>query len=384
MKKDTLVYYLYSFFVGFYIANGTTVLFARVLGFSFSRIFILGAIYMLMFVVFNVPTGALADLLGRKKVLIAGSLALVVATLWTGLSSSFGQVLASFFVWALGFSLIIGANEALLYDKLQDQKAYARVAGRAHFFWLIGTALAGVLGPFLFSLNFRFAYLFSAVPFFLGALVIIFFDEQRVKKPFSLQANLRQMAAGIKLAFQNKFLLWAVGITALSFGVAYTFSNSYQPYLRDIGFSLRAFSIILPAMFAAEALGGSTSGFIYSFLGENLTFGVYIFFTGAALFFLGFAAVKPILAVLYAYSFLQGVIKPVISTYSNGYIAATLRATVLSAQAVLGTLAAALMLFLFGFLTDKVGLNNLLMILGGLVLVSGVALIFSKPREARL
>src|SRR5580698_155782 len=102
-KKNLIIFYLYSFFVGFYLANGTTVLFERVLGFSYSRVFTLGAVYMLMFVIFNVPTGALADIIGRKKTLALGSFVLVIAAVTTGISTSFTEVFLSFFLWSLGF-----------------------------------------------------------------------------------------------------------------------------------------------------------------------------------------------------------------------------------------------------------------------------------------
>ncbi|MFI5206194.1 MAG: MFS transporter, partial [Candidatus Paceibacterales bacterium] len=158
-RKNLIIFYLYSFFTGFYIANGTTVLFERVLGFSYSRVFTLGAVYMLMFVLFNVPAGALADIIGRKKTLIFGSLTLVLAAVATGVSHNFTQVLLSFFLWSLGFSLITGADEALLYDSLNNENAYSKAWGRASFYSLLGLALAGILGPFLFSKNFRFPYL---------------------------------------------------------------------------------------------------------------------------------------------------------------------------------------------------------------------------------
>jgi hypothetical protein len=51
-RRNILLYYAFSFLVGFYIATGTTVLFERQLGLSFAQIFTLDAIYMLMFILF--------------------------------------------------------------------------------------------------------------------------------------------------------------------------------------------------------------------------------------------------------------------------------------------------------------------------------------------
>lgn len=217
-KKNLIIFYLYSFFTGFYLANGTTVLFERVLGFSYSRVFTLGAVYMLMFVIFNVPAGALADIIGRKKTLILGSMSLVLASIATGLSSNFTQVLLSFFLWALGFCLITGADEALLYDALSNESAYSTAWGRASFYSLLGLALAGILGPILFSKNFRFPYLFSAIPFFLSAVCLLFFPETPTKSGLTLKNNLDKIREGLKIAFSNKYVFWAIGVLALVFG----------------------------------------------------------------------------------------------------------------------------------------------------------------------
>jgi len=46
MRRNTIAYYAFNFLFGLYLATGTTVLFERELGFSFSQIFTLDAIYM--------------------------------------------------------------------------------------------------------------------------------------------------------------------------------------------------------------------------------------------------------------------------------------------------------------------------------------------------
>lgn len=379
-KKNLIIFYLYSFFSGFYIANGTTVLFERVLGFSYARVFTLGAVYMLMFVLFNVPAGALADIIGRKKTLIFGSFTLVLAAMATGISRNFTEVFLSFFLWSLGFSLITGADEAMLYDALNDEDTYSKAWGRASFYGLLGLALAGILGPILFAKNFRFPYLFSAVPFFLSGVCLLFFSEKVVTGGLTLKHHLNKTYQGIKIAFSNKYVLWAIGVLALVFGSMYTFSNSYQPYLQNIGFSIRAFSVILPLMFIIQALGGYVSGKLYSRDRENIIFFVSLLCIAICFGILGFFNNKFNLAILLIYSLVQGVIQPIISTYTNRFVETGFRATVVSVQSMVATVAAALLLFLFGFLSDRLGLNNLLIILGGLVLIFGLLLFMFKPK----
>ena len=381
-KKDIIVFYLFNFFIGFYVANGTTVLFARQLGLSYSQVFTLSAVYMLMFILFEIPTGALADLVGRKKCLILGCFTLALATIASGLSTNFLQLFLSFFVWALGFSLISGASEALLYDYLGDESAFHNAYGRAQSFFLVGTALAGVLGPYLYTLDFRYPYLFSAAPFLAAGLAIWFFQERsRPAHKFSLGSHWVQIKTGTRLAFANKYVLWSMAVLSLCFAVAYSFSNSYQPYLVEIGFEVKYFSLILPVMFTVEALGGALSGKINLWLRENRMFWTLLLGIGVNLFILGIWGVKTSLFFLFLYTFSQGMLNPLISVYANRHIDSAHRATVVSVQSMIGTAAAAGLLFSFGFLTDRIGVVKLAAFMGVLAVVAALLLMVFKPRE---
>ena len=92
--------------------------------------------------------------------------------------------------------------------------------------------------------------------FFWAALAILPFAETRpAQGQFSLPRHWEQIKTGIQIGYRNKFVLWGSAVLALIFATSYTFSNSYQPYLVDLGFSVKMFSVILPVMFLTQALG---------------------------------------------------------------------------------------------------------------------------------
>ena len=230
-------------------------------------------------------------------------------------------------------------------------------------------------------MNFRFPYLFSAAPFFLAAVAISLFREVHQREPFTFRRHFQQIGLGIATAWRNKYVLWAIGIMALTFAVWYTFTNSYQPYLRNIGFSISAFSWILPAMFLIEAGGARLGGRLYNYVKENQLFFFGLLALAAVFAVLGAWPVKPALLVLLGYQLLRGIFSPVISTYTNRHIESATRATVISVQGMIATTTAAFTLLLFGFLTDRLGLNNLLLMLGGIIFVIGGLLFTLKPKE---
>ncbi len=380
-RRNIRLYYAFSFFVGLYIATGTTVLFERRLGLSFAQIFTLDAIYMLMFILFEIPSGALADIIGRKKAILAGLVTLTLAALVTGNAQNFLHLFLSFFIWALGFSLISGSSDALLYDSLRSEKLYHRTSGRALFFSTIGLAFAGVTGPLLFAQHFRLPYFFSALPFAAALIIMLFYREPAAarERSFSLRNHLRQIRQGAEKAFGNRFILWSTGALALVFTVSYTFASSYQPYLTEIGFDVTQFAFILPLLFVTEALGGAWSERITSRLGETAAFWGSFVLIGASLLSLGLLASRSVLPVMLVYGFLQGFARPLVSTYANRYIESEHRATIISVQVMASTVASAIVLFLFGLITDRIGVIALAAVIGAAVLAAGVPLLLLKP-----
>jgi MFS family permease len=166
---------------------------------------------------------------------------------------------------------------------------------------------------------------------------------------------------------------------ALVFTVSYTFASSYQPYLTDIGFDVRQFAFILPLLFVTEALGGAWSERITTRLGESMAFWGSFLLIGASLLALGLLASRSVLPIMLVYGFLQGFARPLVSTYANRYIESEHRATIISVQMMASTVTSAILLFLFGFLTDRIGVIALAAVIGGLVLAAGVPLLLLKP-----
>ena len=67
----------------------------------------------------EVPTGAVADRLGRKASLALGVGCTAVAVLIFGLATSYEVVLVSYVAWAIGIAFFSGADQALLFESLK-------------------------------------------------------------------------------------------------------------------------------------------------------------------------------------------------------------------------------------------------------------------------
>lgn len=104
-------------------------------GLSEADIAVLLSLWMVAGLVLEVPSGALADTLSRRKLLMFGTLARATGfTLWVVWPTMLGFTIG-FVLWALEESLNSGTSEALLYDELAAlgvEQNYQRWASRTY------------------------------------------------------------------------------------------------------------------------------------------------------------------------------------------------------------------------------------------------------------
>ncbi|EHR52474.1 arabinose efflux permease family protein [Saccharomonospora marina XMU15] len=125
-------------------------------GLTEAQISALFAIWSVVGVLAEVPTGALADRFSRRTALVAGSVAQAACyALWTA-HPGFLAFAAGFVLWGLGGTLVSGALEALLYDGLAAAGAgehFARVYGDVHAMGLVAQLPAAAAAALLYPVG---------------------------------------------------------------------------------------------------------------------------------------------------------------------------------------------------------------------------------------
>jgi len=86
------------------------------------EIFILQSIYSISIVVFEIPSGYFADVIGRKKTILIGAwLGLIGYSIYSFTEGFWSFVFAEITL-GIGQSMISGADSAMLYDSLKDDQ----------------------------------------------------------------------------------------------------------------------------------------------------------------------------------------------------------------------------------------------------------------------
>ena len=116
LEKNIRRILVLSFFQVFLVLMPIIVLFFESRGLTLPEIFLLQAWFAAAVLVMEAPSGYLADLLGRKRVIVAGTFFIGVGHSILLFAEGFWQLALSEAFLGLGLSLVSGSDLALLYD----------------------------------------------------------------------------------------------------------------------------------------------------------------------------------------------------------------------------------------------------------------------------
>jgi MFS family permease len=116
LQRNKRVIYALSFFRTFMLIVPVIAPFFESKGLSLAQVFYLQALYASAIVILEAPSGYLADRVGRRTVLLIGSIAHGIGYLWLNFSDSFTDLVVFEFFLGFAVSLMSGADLALLYD----------------------------------------------------------------------------------------------------------------------------------------------------------------------------------------------------------------------------------------------------------------------------
>ena len=112
--------YLFVALASLNLTHGVWMIFLALKGFSLIELGFLEGIYHVTSFLMEIPTGAIADIWGRKLSRVMGRLIAIVAFLIMFLSGSFIIQAIGFMITAISNNLESGAGDALVYDSLLE------------------------------------------------------------------------------------------------------------------------------------------------------------------------------------------------------------------------------------------------------------------------
>ncbi len=310
------------------------------------EVFLLQAVFAVAVVVLEVPTGMVADRVGKRTSLLAGQVVVAIGSVLYALGTGFWSFLGAEVTLAVGMALLSGADAALLYDCLKQlgrESDFAAIESRTHALRLLSFALANVLGGFVIMYSLRGAMWASAVGPVLAVPIVACFapgrqPARRAGFREDLAAYGELTTASLKFVGKHRLVRWFLAFQAVLSGSATWLLWSYQPYMTLVGIPAWAYGVL----FATYNLAAAASSRATPWLLRRFSDGGVFLVLGAlqALPPLLMAAFRVPLSPLFVlgHQAVRGLSRPIISSRVLAYTYADKRATVLSLGSLAGRL----------------------------------------------
>ncbi len=338
---------------------GVNTLFLLDAGLTLTEAFVANAAFTAGMVLFEVPTGVVADAAGRRLSFILGAVTLLITTLaylglWWVEAGIVWWVIVSALI-GLGFTFFSGATEAWLVDALEAtgfEGSIEMVFGRGQTIAGAATLIGTIGGGFLAQVSLGLPYLVRSallVAVVVAAYIAMHDIGYTPVRGVSIRAGVsnilkESVRGGLGNPPIRMFMLAAPFATGVGIWVFYAF----QPYLLQLWGDESAIYLsgVAAAIFAvAQMIGGSSV--IWARRHFDTRTGVMIaqiVLSAIAIIGVGVAEVFPIpigfwvaIALLTLTSLAGAVARPMQQAYMNAVIPPQQRATVLSFSSLMGS-----------------------------------------------
>ncbi len=374
--------YAYKFISEFYLIVPVLIPYYVSHGLNSTQVFTIQATYALAVLLLEVPSGYLADVIGRRATLILGAAFMPLGLAVYAFSDRFSAFILAESLIAVANSMRSGCESALIYDTLLDLKEadeYKKYEGRAILFTRIGTAASAVLGGVAALAFLRLPFLINiATSSLLLPLALSLGEPQRIKRharnPF---LDILRIA---RFSFTHGEIRHLIFYAALigSAGIIAVWASFL--YYESLGISVGLFGLIFAAFQLSSALGSSRAHIIEKAIGmrKALTLPLLI---GVVFLLAGIVRSPAVIPFIILYSFLWGLSFPLFLDLINRRIESDIRATVLSVAMMAGSLTYVILAPLFGRLVDASSLGKAFLVLGVCFLVGMTLVLVSLSRR---
>ena len=306
----------------------------------------------------EIPTGAIADLLGKKKTLMISFLLMAAGLFGVGLTPNFLWLALWVFIAGVGNSFYSGTLEALVYDSLKEVKKesnYPKVISQIGSLQLIAPAIAGVIGGFLYYFSPRLPFLLHGLFYFFGLLLCFFLIEPYIdSEKFSInnfinqtKQGFRELTKTVDIRSQTVLLLTIGGIVV----IADEMINGFLGV--EFGFNEQMAGILWAVIYVLSSFASQLTPRLLKYFDENKSLLIIGVLTGISFI------VSPYLGLLFGgFSLLmrssfQVVFINLASISINKNTESKYRATTLSTFNMLKNTPYVLFAFFIGSLADK-------------------------------
>lgn len=365
LHRNVNLDYLHTLISNLNMQSSIWVLYLAYLGMNLMQIGLLEGIYHATSIVFEIPSGAMADLLGRRKSMIVSRVLLALSCVIMLFGRHFGWFAFSFILQSVGNSFNSGSEEALVYDSMKclgREQEYMQVNGRLNVIIEVAQAVATVVGGILAEYSYFWCYSACTVVAVLALLPILLMteppihsEEEAEGKKSPIQTLTLHFRTSMEILKSDRRIFNVVAYYAAVFAAQTLMFYYSQQYFADMGLNKIEISLIMLAAGIVSCGGALLGPVIFNRIGIRLSkMGAIVIAVCIACYVSERLAV--VIPVFLIANFFNSALYPVQSDSLNRLVPSKQQATLLSVNSMFFSLSMILSFPLVGALADRLGL----------------------------
>lgn len=325
----------------------------------------------------EIPTGVIADLIGKKKSLMIGRFMYIIEILIIAFFNGFWPFLIAKIISGIGVSFVSGANEAMLYDTLKKQgriNDHKKVSGLMFMLVNISMAFVFIIGAYMFSINPKLPAYASIPPMIIGFILTCLLKEPyRSRKSANFRNAWMHFKEGLSFVRHHKIIKYLILFSMLSFAYLEINSSVSSLYFEKILIPIAYIGIIAFIASITAALVGRKVHSFEERIGDKKSTQLILALLVTGTFLM--SLLMPIYGVLFyfLFPFAKGFYFILTNHYINVHIDTAHRATIISIQNMAGQIVLFLLFPAFGYLT-KTSMSKAYLYFGTFLLAYSVFL----------
>lgn len=395
LKQQLRCIYISDFFSGLRITDAVWVALLAARGFSLWEIGLAESVYHIVSLFCEVPSGMAADLLGRRKTLLSGGVLTVTCNLLMAFAPNLFTICLAMGLNALAMTMFSGTFTALVYDSLKTEgreDEYIQVSANSSQISMLANAIGSLASLLKRFLGFAGFYLLSAAFEGVSTAALALMEEpivtesQASREKHALHAlpeQFRQLVRdSLHVLHTCPMAVKLIASSALISVPSYLTKMFLQQRLVELGWPTEL--LFLPLLLGGLACVAGTEigrrvrcrSMRRLYTACALLCGVGTLLVGTAPAWVGILGMMLVQGVLEVYLLHE-------SQKLNDAIPSDQRATLISVDGMAYSLLMIPASPLVGAVGDAFGQAGAgLALLGGVIVLSGVALLGKKPQES--
>jgi len=334
------------------------------LGFSLFQVGLIIAASQLFALLFEIPTGAVADIYGRKFSVLFGIGLGFFTFIALFFFTNFYVLLAIFAVMGLSGTFMTGADEAWITDLVKHKRKellddfFIKSQSIAN----VGFVISGLVGALMVKyFGISVIWLAASASMLLSLWILSYgeehFKQKHVKMKDSMKEVSSQSVKALNYSRKEKIILYLIIATAIM-ALAGGFGNliAWVPFLQDMGFPDHAFGYIWSGLALVGVVAPLLSKRLYKGEGKRLfLMHMTIIISILAILVIFVQQLIWAIAVMLAIVFFEGMKSPASLVLFHKHVKDSLRASVGSVKAMIISLVGIGAVPLGGYAVDVLG-----------------------------